>query len=326
MELFCYPPCKEWDLPTRDPFCLTVQAYLSLAGAEWTLHETTDTGVSKTGELPMLRDGADSIAGAANIITYLKRKGLDLDAHLTPIQKAECLAYTSLVEEKMYDAWLYTRWIESAKQAQAEQSAVYNYIPLKPIVNVFTVSDEAKARARLSSYRNADEVYQAVNDAYHSILVKLGSKEYIFGNLATSLDAYLFAHLSFHTLHSLSSPRLFTALEFQYPALLRYISRLGLVAVKPPTHISPQPPIFTAIKAYVISVPERVSTSIRRRFHIQGDREAVTKYIVDAAYVLGAVGALFLFNWHYNIVHIVSSIEDTREDEGLELDGLDEDD
>ena len=81
-----------------------------------------------------------------------------MDSHLSALQKAECLAYTALVEEKLYDAWLHTRWIESAKQKQTEDNVIYNYIPIKPIVNTFTVSEEAKARARLLRYKSADEV------------------------------------------------------------------------------------------------------------------------------------------------------------------------
>lgn len=48
------------------------------------------------GELPALRDGSRTVAGFENIVEHLRKISSgqwDLDAHLSPMQKADCLAY-----------------------------------------------------------------------------------------------------------------------------------------------------------------------------------------------------------------------------------------
>ncbi|TPX33739.1 hypothetical protein SmJEL517_g03484 [Synchytrium microbalum] len=297
MELYCFPADKEFHVPTRDPFSLVVQAYLSMTGAQYTLVETTDTNISKTGELPMLKDGADSICGAANIISY-----------------------TTLVEEILYDAWLYTRWVESAKaeNERTDESLLYRTLPVKPVVSYFTHYDPAGVKARLSQYRNSDEVYKAVNEAYESISAKLDSKDYFFGKLATSLDAHLYGHLTFHAIRTLPAPHLFAALDFSHPSLLAYTARVKLIASKPPTHIAPKKTTLETIQTYITSLPDRIRNNIQRRWVSSSgklDSEEVKKQMGNVAAVVGAVGAVLVFNWYYGIIEVSFGGKDEEEEE-----------
>ena len=49
------------------------------------------------GELPVLRDGVEWVAGVNNIIKHMKRKGFDADENLTKRQSADNLAWVSNV-------------------------------------------------------------------------------------------------------------------------------------------------------------------------------------------------------------------------------------
>jgi hypothetical protein len=49
------------------------------------------------GELPVLKDGVEWVAGVNNIIKHMKRKGFDADENLTAEQKADSVAQVSSV-------------------------------------------------------------------------------------------------------------------------------------------------------------------------------------------------------------------------------------
>lgn len=82
-----------YDLPSFDPFCLSIEAYMNLAEVQWALNESSTANISPSNELPVLKVGMEPITGTANIIKVLKSRGHDLDDGLTPIEKAESLAY-----------------------------------------------------------------------------------------------------------------------------------------------------------------------------------------------------------------------------------------
>lgn len=115
-----------WDLPSIDPGCLTVIVYFQLlVSEEWGIIECNNPNISPTGidlfqsfiiircyiilknhiikfstsqgELPVLKDGVEWIAGVNNIIRYMKRKGFDADENLTTRQNADSVAQVSNV-------------------------------------------------------------------------------------------------------------------------------------------------------------------------------------------------------------------------------------
>ena len=114
-----------WDLPSIDPGCLTVIVYFQLlVSEEWGIIECNNPNISPTGtepfqyfftatgaikilsqlnndnlfsqgELPVLKDGVEWVAGVSNIIKHVKRKGFDADEDLTAEQNADCMAQVS---------------------------------------------------------------------------------------------------------------------------------------------------------------------------------------------------------------------------------------
>ena len=55
---------------------------------------------------------SDDYDVARSLIAYLKQSGQDLDASLTPEQRAQLLAYTALIQAKLEPASVYTTWCE----------------------------------------------------------------------------------------------------------------------------------------------------------------------------------------------------------------------
>lgn len=66
------------------------------------------------GQLPVLVDGPLTLASQAKILQHIQRRradrSWDLDRDLSRTQKAQSLAFQSLVEDTLYDALLYHWW------------------------------------------------------------------------------------------------------------------------------------------------------------------------------------------------------------------------
>lgn len=114
------------DVPSVDPGCTTILAYLQLVDVPFNVVVCNDPNVSPTGtrlkdhlypalycsvsgdanlfvtasnfllltvgELPLLKDGPAWIGGSRRILTHLVNKGLDGNAELTPEEKAQYFA------------------------------------------------------------------------------------------------------------------------------------------------------------------------------------------------------------------------------------------
>lgn len=66
--------------------------------------------------------GDDDLAAARAALAFLKRSATDLDSHLTASQRAECAAFSSLVEARLEPATRHSTWAEA--QGFAEHSKV----------------------------------------------------------------------------------------------------------------------------------------------------------------------------------------------------------
>ncbi|KAJ3182277.1 metaxin 1 [Gaertneriomyces sp. JEL0708] len=247
MELFAWGPAWK-GLPSFDPFCLSVEAYLQFSGVEWVVHECDNPRVSPTGELPMLCNlSSEPIVGATHIMRHLSRQGHDLDGHLSPRQKAQSIAYTSLIEDKLYDALLYSWWMEHANFAKSTRPTLSKSLRGWAGLRVPTQLQK-KAEQRLRAYRpvrqpdgtKSTTVYEMARDCYRDLALLLGDKPFMFpGDSPTSLDAIAFGHLALHSIPSLAEPTLFSILTFEFPTLHAYCERIRSQYFNVPLNPSP---------------------------------------------------------------------------------------
>ena len=70
MELYAWGP--GFGLPSFDPFCLSIEAYLGLCDVRWVLNTVSNPLISPSGELPLLKIDGEPIAGTSSIIKVLK--------------------------------------------------------------------------------------------------------------------------------------------------------------------------------------------------------------------------------------------------------------
>lgn len=99
-------------MPNPSPFCVKVETYLRLAGLEYEVVEVTNPSKAPKGKCPFIVDGDTSVADSHFILAYLKEKyGDPLGEGLSDVDRAHHHALARMMEEHLYFALLYTRWI-----------------------------------------------------------------------------------------------------------------------------------------------------------------------------------------------------------------------
>ncbi|QSL66957.1 hypothetical protein MERGE_001344 [Pneumocystis wakefieldiae] len=174
-----------FDLPSIDPYCLSVLCYLQItAPGLYSVIYSNNNTLSPTGKLPALRDSGTWVGGWNNIIDYLKQKGFDADHFLTDIQKADSIAYESLINGLGFDLTLFNIYVDDE-----------NYSNLKVLSSNF----------------------------YRLLAFKLSSQPFIFGDQPTSLDCLIFGHLALQFFPGLPNSTLSEHLKTTEPLLVSYL-------------------------------------------------------------------------------------------------------
>ncbi|KFH43846.1 Metaxin-like protein [Hapsidospora chrysogenum ATCC 11550] len=128
LELYAWGPA--FGLPSIDPECLAIITHLHKAAtpSSWRLIYSNDPSVSPANCLPALNHGGVWTSGYRRIVTYLTTHSLcdELDAGLSPLQKADCLAYSTFLSAHagpLLDLSLYAsaaNWSATTRPAYSE--------------------------------------------------------------------------------------------------------------------------------------------------------------------------------------------------------------
>ncbi|KAJ2959364.1 hypothetical protein NQZ79_g5177 [Umbelopsis isabellina] len=254
LQLYVWGPA--FDVPSIDPSCLALEAYLRVTSADFTVVYANDPQLSPTGvlnihckgQLPLLKDGPVWVAGAKRIIAHLSKNSLNANASLTAEQAADSLAYISLIEEKLFDCLLFT-WY--ADQTNFVKSIRPTYAKLLPFPTRYLVPIRLRnnAKARLEKYdveiKDDDSqllssetedlkklmetgwhhMYSLARETYKILDTKLGEKDYFFGEQPSTLDCMVFGYLALHMYPMLPHHRLRVILTTEFPRLALFCDR-----------------------------------------------------------------------------------------------------
>ena len=100
-------------LPDPSPFCFKLETYLRMAGVDYQV-AADRRKKAPTGKRPFIVDeDGKLVADSGLIIAHLEAKnGHPVDGKLTLSQRAESLAFQRLMDEHLYWATVYGRWID----------------------------------------------------------------------------------------------------------------------------------------------------------------------------------------------------------------------
>ncbi len=197
ITLYQFPP--GFGLPNPSPFCMKVETYLRMVGLPHRLDNRGLLPRAPKGKLPFIDDAGERIADSSFIIAHLKRRhGDPLDAGLSPGQRALGLAIQRLVEENLYWALIYLRWIDDAGFALARR-VFFAGLPA-PLRLVVPHLARRAVRKEIHGHgigrHSAEEIMDIGRADLGALADLLGEQPFFLGAGPSSIDACAYAFLA----------------------------------------------------------------------------------------------------------------------------------
>ncbi len=225
IELYQFRP--KFGVPNLSPFCLKLETWLKMSSLDYVVKPLDDPRAAPLGKLPYIKNGDLNLADSSCIIDYLtKQYQVDLDAHLSPEQRAIAHSCQVMIEERLYWVLVYHRWLgEGWGELKA---SVFSSLP--PVVRqIVPLMVQKQLKRDLHGQgigrHSIEQMNKFAAQDLESLATLLGDNLYLMGSKISSIDATLYAILC-ELLHStLSTP--LQAVAEQYPNLVAYQLRMG---------------------------------------------------------------------------------------------------
>ena len=194
IKLFQFPPAL--GLPNASPFCMKLETYLRMARLPFENVYTLNLRRAPKGKLPFIDDGGTVVADSNLAIAHLKsRYGDPLDGGLSPAERAISLAMRRLIEENLYWAMIYARWIEDAGFSMTRAA----FFGRMPAPSRWFVPKLARRGVRRELWghgmgrHSPDQIYAIGKADLGALAEFLGAKAFMMGERPSSLDAAAYA-------------------------------------------------------------------------------------------------------------------------------------
>ena len=211
-----------WGLPDPSPFVTKTAVQLKMSGLAFRTEKSRPPEAPK-GKLPFIEDNGVLIGDSVFIREHLERKyGVDLDAGLTPHQRALAWAAERVAEDHLYWAMVYARW------------AVRENFDRGPAIFFGAAPPEVleAARGRMLEALHGQgfgrhtlaEVAGLAARSFAALADLLGEGPYLAGETLAGADASLFAVLS-----GIAAPHFDTPVRdalLKHPNLVAYSERM----------------------------------------------------------------------------------------------------
>lgn len=191
------------------PYVLKVLTYMQMAHIEY----VCETGLQSfkkapRGLFPFIEDGEQIITDSHFIIEYLKKEYVDLDDHLSEVQKAQLVFVQHSLDSFLYECLLYQRW--QGENWPKIKAAFFGSLPVPGLLrSLIANKSQKKIVKRLNAHMNKyteDELLTLADDLFYSLSLGLGNDQYMFNNQPSSADAICYAYLAQFILFEIKSP------------------------------------------------------------------------------------------------------------------------
>jgi glutathione S-transferase len=228
ITLHQFPPA--YGLSSSSPFCTKVETYLRLTGVSFRVVDG-NLRLAPKGKLPYIDDEGLIVADSGFIIEHVKQAHhRDLDADLDAPGRAMGHFLRRTVEEHLYWALIYARWIDDA--GWVEQRKVLNrFVPaparswLPPLLRRGL---RKSLRAQGIGRHSPAEIYTLGITDVDAIAAHLQGRDFLLGESPTSFDASVHA-MCWHALKTPTDNPITRAVQ-RHPALVAYVDRVNTLA------------------------------------------------------------------------------------------------
>jgi glutathione S-transferase len=239
MAIILYGGGPAFGLPEVSPFVTKTEVQLKLAGLDYE-KALSRPEQSPKGQLPFIADGDERIADSTFIRLHLERKyGVDLDAGLSPRERAEAWALERMIENHLNWCSAYERffipgnfekgpahWFDAAPEAIRENLK-------RRLLDQVAINLKAVGVLRHS----AEEIAELGEKSLAALSALLEDRSFLFGDKPCGVDATAFGALAILQSPFFEGP-LQTAARRQ-EKLIRYVDRM--MAIYYPDHPWPAP-------------------------------------------------------------------------------------
>ena len=189
-----------WGLQSPSPFCLKLETWLRMAGIPYDSIGLNKPPQSKTGKVPymLLHKGATLADSNIIIRTLARERGIDLDLERTPEEQARGHAILRMVEESLYFASAWERWM-LPEFWPITRDGYFGTLP-SPLRTLFAGLVRRKLKAALYGqgvlrYERDEIVARGASDIL-SLSALLGQQAFFQGEQAGVVDATVYGALA----------------------------------------------------------------------------------------------------------------------------------
>lgn len=197
ISLYQFRPA--FGLPNASPFCMKVETYLRMAGLPYDCPRGASLTKSPKGKMPYIEDGDRRVADSSFIIDYLQQTyGDKLDAHLSERERAMALSVQRMIEEHLYWAAVYSRWVDDAG-FKVSSRIFFSHMPpgLRQLVpQLARRGMKQQMHGHGMGRHSRDEIYALGCRDIAALAALLGDQAYFMGAEPSSLDATAYAFVA----------------------------------------------------------------------------------------------------------------------------------
>lgn len=197
-QITLYAGGAGFDLPDISPFCLKTEVHLKMAGLSYR-KEAATPDASPKGQLPFIEDGGVKIGDSTFIRAHIERKyGFDFDEGLEEIERAQTWALERMLENQLYFALVYFRWLVPENFAKGP-AHFFDRAPEAIRAQVkrdVLASVSVKVLASGITRHAPDDIVWLGERSLSALSVLLGDKPYLFGDCVSGVDATAFGMLA----------------------------------------------------------------------------------------------------------------------------------
>ncbi len=188
ITLVSYP--KGWGQPSLSPFCVKAIYMLNLSGLPWQLVETHDPRSFPKGKLPAIEVDGQTIGDSDAIRAHIAKQGRDLDAHLSPTERADARAYQHMAESHLYFQVVWDRWANDQVWPEVKRS-YFGTIPaiIRGFVTHKLRRDALQGLRFMGLGRDSeDERLAKIEQDLQALSTRLKGHAFLFGDTPCTAD------------------------------------------------------------------------------------------------------------------------------------------